>query len=295
MLLVTFSDGERMSIGALDRQRAEIVDLCAAAPQLPPSMLDFIALGTDGLEAARQAMGSGQHRLKQTQVRLLAPIPRPARNIFCLGKNYLAHAHEVRSIVSGGGQESAVPKHPVVFTKAPSCVIGPGESIPIELDPTDSVDYEGEFTVVIGAGGRAIRRAAAMTHVFGYTLINDVTSRTLQRQHLQWFLGKSLDGFCPMGPVIATADEVADVRELQLQTRVNQELRQNGSVGDLIFDIPTLIETLSGGMTLEPGDLIATGTPAGVGAGFDPPRFLNKGDTVEITVEPIGTLSNRAG
>lgn len=295
MLLVTFSDGKRVSIGALDRQRAEIVDLCAAAPQLPPSMLDFVALGTDALDTARRVIATGQHRLAEDRVHLLAPIPRPARNIFCLGKNYAAHAHEVRSIVSGGGQENAVPKYPVVFTKAPSCVIGPGAPIPIKLDPTASVDYEGEFTVVIGSGGRGITRADAMAHVFGYTIINDVTSRKLQRQHLQWFLGKSLDGFCPMGPVIVTADEVADVRELQLQTRVNQELRQDGRIGDLIFDVPTLIETLSRGMTLQPGDLIATGTPAGVGAGFDPPRFLQQGDIVEITIEPIGTLTNRAG
>ena len=155
-----------------------------------------------------------------------------------------------------------------------------------------SVDYEGELGVVIGQGGRDITRAAAMEHVYGYTVINDVTSRRMQRSHQQWFLGKSIDGFCPMGPAIATGDDIPDVTRLRVQTWVNGELRQQGCVADLIFAIPTLIETLSRTMTLEPGDILATGTPAGVGMGFQPPRFLGKGDVVRITIEPIGTLEN---
>jgi 2-keto-4-pentenoate hydratase/2-oxohepta-3-ene-1,7-dioic acid hydratase in catechol pathway len=181
---------------------------------------------------------------------------------------------------------------PVIFTKATTSVIGPHDPIPAHLDPTSSVDYEGELTVVIGKGGRGIRAQDAFEHVFGYTIINDVTARTLQHRHKQWFLGKSLDGFCPMGPAVVTRDEVPDVRALQLLTRVNGELRQDAPVADLIFDIPTLIATISLGTTLLPGDLIATGTAAGVGIGFDPPRYLKAGDEVAVTIEPIGTLTN---
>jgi 2-keto-4-pentenoate hydratase/2-oxohepta-3-ene-1,7-dioic acid hydratase in catechol pathway len=174
-------------------------------------------------------------------------------------------------------------------------VIGPGEPIPTANDYTDSTDYEGELTVVIGEGGRNIPGRDAYDHVYGYTIINDVTARTLQNRHRQWFLGKSLDGYCPMGPCIVTADEIKDVSRLKLVTHVNGELRQSASVGQLIFDIPALIECVSRVMTLEPGDLIATGTCAGVGIGFDPPKFLKKGDVVAVTIEPIGTLENPVG
>jgi 2-keto-4-pentenoate hydratase/2-oxohepta-3-ene-1,7-dioic acid hydratase in catechol pathway len=174
-------------------------------------------------------------------------------------------------------------------------VIGPGDPIPTANDYTDSTDYEGELTVVIGEGGRNIPGRDAYDHVYGYTIVNDVTARTLQNRHRQWFLGKSLDGYCPMGPCIVTADEIKDVSRLQLVTHVNGELRQNASVGQLIFDIPALIECVSRVMTLEPGDLIATGTCAGVGIGFNPPKFLKKGDVVAVTIEPIGTLENPVG
>jgi 2-keto-4-pentenoate hydratase/2-oxohepta-3-ene-1,7-dioic acid hydratase in catechol pathway len=171
-------------------------------------------------------------------------------------------------------------------------VIGPGDIIPAHRDPSRSTDYEGELAVVIGPGGRDIGRADAMRHVYGYTIINDVTARVVQKRHEQWFLGKSLDGFCPMGPAILTADDVPDVGALTIQTRVNNELRQDSSVALLIFDIPVLIETISSLMTLEAGDIISTGTPAGVGVGFKPPRFLKRGDVVSVTIDPIGTLEN---
>jgi 2-keto-4-pentenoate hydratase/2-oxohepta-3-ene-1,7-dioic acid hydratase in catechol pathway len=234
-------------------------------------------------------VASGTGRLPLAQATLLAPIPRPARNLFCVGKNYRDHAREVQSSIVTA---DAVPELPIIFTKATTTVIGPGAPIPASLDPTASVDYEGELAVVIGRGGRGIARADAMRHVYGYTIVNDVTSRRLQKQHQQWFLGKSLDGFGPLGPAIVTADEVPDVGALRVRTTVNGELRQDGRVADLIFDIPALIETLARAMTLEPGDLIATGTPAGVGMGFTPPRFLKPGDVVAVTVEPIGTLEN---
>ncbi len=292
MHLITFRADQQDRIGALDRSRGEVVDFAQAAPGLPGNMAAFIALQAAGLDEARRALASGEGRIPAEQVQLLAPMPRPPRNILCVGKNYREHAREVKSIRSGSADEAVIPEFPIIFTKATSSVIGPQEPIPAWLDTADTTDYEGELAVVIGAGGRAIERAAALRHVYGYTIINDVTSRQLQRQHLQWFLGKSLDGFCPMGPVITTADEVEDVTRLRLQTRVNGELRQDGRIADLIFDIPVLIETLSRSMTLEPGDIIATGTPAGVGMGFNPPRFLHAGDVVAITIEPIGTLEN---
>ena len=238
-------------------------------------------------------MAGGAGRRPLAQVQLLAPIPRPRRNLFCVGKNYRAHAHEIRSLGSGSGDtRDGVPTQPIIFTKATTCVIGPHATIPAWLDATHTVDYEGELAVVIGQGGRGITRVAAMGHVYGYTIVNDVTSRSLQSRHQQWFLGKSLDGFCPMGPALLSADAVPDVSRLRLQTRVNGELRQDACVADLIFDIPTLIETLSRGMTLEPGDIIATGTPAGVGMGYTPARYLKRGDRVAVGIDPIGILEN---
>jgi len=293
MLLVTFADGAGSRIGVLDAARGELVDLAQAAPGLPPDMPGLIALGEAGLAEARRALASGGARRPLAQVRLLAPLPRPARNILCVGKNYRDHVQEVQSIAAGGAAPpDALPAAPIFFTKATTTVIGPGEPIPASSDPTQSVDYEGELAVVIGPGGRGIAAADALRHVFGYTILNDVTSRRLQGRHQQWFLGKSLDGFCPLGPAILTADAVPDVRQLRVQTRVNGELRQDGALSELIFDIPTLIETLSQCMTLEPGDLLATGTPAGVGMGFKPARYLKPGDRVAITIEPIGTLEN---
>ena len=292
MLLVTFIEGGKSRLGILDRARDEVVDLSRVASGLPQDMAAFIALGESGLAEARRAPASRTGRLPLAQVRLTAPIPKPARNIFCVGKNYREHAQELQTAGLKGDGAEAIPELPIFFTKATSSVIGPGEPIPAWLDPTNTTDYEGELAVVIGPGGRGIARAEAMRHVYGYTIVNDVTSRALQRRHQQWFLGKSLDGFCPMGPAIATADEAPDVGTLRVQTRVNGELRQDASVSGLVFDIPTLIETLSRTMTLAPGDVIATGTPAGVGMGFKSPKFLKQGDVVAITIDPIGTLEN---
>ena len=291
MLLASFTIGSGSRIGVLNRAREEIIDLSLAAPGLPRDMAAFIALGIDALDTARRAVSASAPEAKRrlAEVELMAPLPRPARNILCIGKNYRDHANEVKSLPSGG---SDLPEFPIVFTKAPSTVIAPGVPIPSHLDSSRSTDYEGELGVIIGRGGRGITAADAMEHIFGYTVINDVTARDLQRRHQQWFIGKSLDGYCPMGPAILTADEVPDVRALCIRTQVNGELRQTGCVEDLIFDIPSLIETLSAGMTLEPGDIIATGTPAGVGAGFNPPKYLQRGDRVSITIDPIGTLEN---
>ncbi|MEH6738773.1 MAG: fumarylacetoacetate hydrolase family protein [Sulfitobacter sp.] len=224
---------------------------------------------------------------------IVAPIPTPRRNIFCVGKNYHAHAKEFQDSgfdSSSSGQES--PDVPIVFTKAPSSVIGPNESILSELDPTGTLDYEGELAVIIGIGGRGIKAADAMAHVYGYSIINDVTARETQNLHKQWFLGKSPDTFCPFGPAIVTSNEISDVGKLTLKTVVNGELRQDAIVSDLIFDIPTIIETISAAITLQPGDIIATGTPVGVAIGFKPPRYLKSGDTVSVEISNIGSISN---
>lgn len=294
MRLVTFSDEKGARVGVHDAAANEIVDL-AATTRLPKEMTAFVALGKSGISRARRAVKSGEGRVPFDAVKLLAPFPRPARNILCVGKNYHEHAREFHDSGFDASAKEAVPDVPIMFTKWPSAVIGPREPIPSANDYTDSVDYEGELTVVIGEGGRNITARDAFKHVYGYTIVNDVTARTLQNRHRQWFLGKSLDGFCPMGPCILTADEVKDVGHMRLLTLVNGEVRQDAHVSQLIFDIPTLIETLSRVMTLEPGDLIATGTCAGVGIGFDPPKFLKAGDTVAVSIEPIGTLENPVG
>lgn len=276
-------------VGAL-RADGAVLDLSAADQAVSwDHMPALIAGGEAMLKRARAA--AAQAPVVEDAV-LLAPIPRPAKNIFCVGKNYHEHAKEFAGSGFDASTKDVVPEAPVVFTKPPTSVSGPGDTIPSFLDPTNSVDYEGELAVVIGKGGRGIARADWAQHVFGYTIVNDVTARTLQHKHRQWILGKGIDGFCPMGPAILTADEATDPTRLRLTTHVNGELRQDALVADLIFDIPTLIEAISAGITLEPGDIIATGTPAGVGIGFKPPRFLKPGDVVRIEVAGIGVLEN---
>ncbi|MGY6257069.1 fumarylacetoacetate hydrolase family protein [Paraburkholderia caledonica] len=229
-------------------------------------------------------------------VEVLAPIDQPRRNLFCVGKNYHEHAAEFQNsgFDSSAQNGEHAPEAPVLFTKPASTIIGPGEKIPRHTSVTSQLDYEAELGVVIGKAGRNISKANAMDYVFGYTVINDFTARDLQKLHRQWFLGKSLDGFCPMGPYVVTADEV-DGQNIDVKCWVNGELRQNSNTSKLIFDIPTLIETLSAGIELQPGDVIATGTPAGVGIGFTPPRFLQKGDVVRIEIENVGVLENEVG
>jgi 2-keto-4-pentenoate hydratase/2-oxohepta-3-ene-1,7-dioic acid hydratase in catechol pathway len=185
-----------------------------------------------------------------------------------------------------------IPDHPIIFTKATSSIIATGDPIDVSNDPTGTSDYEGELGVVVGPGGRAIPAANAMDHVYGYTVINDMTARDLQKQHIQFFIGKSAATFCPMGPWIVTSDEVDDIRASWLRTKVNGEERQAAPIADLIFDIPTLIEAISAAVLLEPGDVIATGTPAGVGIGFDPPVYLHAGDVVEISIDGVGSIRN---
>ncbi|HTK90172.1 MAG TPA: fumarylacetoacetate hydrolase family protein [Verrucomicrobiae bacterium] len=307
MHLVTFRKGRSQGrVGAIWHEA--VIDLAGVARDLaaqrnepargrgfPKTMLELVEGGEAALARAREAFEAGQ-RLVDAQspdelaarklayplakVRLLAPIV-PPRNVFCLGRNYADHAAE---------RGAAVPEHPVYFTKPPACVIGPGERVTHHA-VTKELDYEVELTAVIGVGGRDIQRGNALRHVFGYTVINDVTARDLQKKHGQWFKGKSLDTFCPMGPVLVTADEIPDPQNLAVSLRVNGQVRQSSHTSKMIFPVDQCIEVLSQGFTLVPGDVIATGTPDGVGAATG--NFLKVGDRMEAEVERIGVLPNR--
>ena len=223
---------------------------------------------------------------------LEAPIPRPRRNIYCVGKNYHEHAKEfAASGFDSSAVEGAVPKHPIIFSKVPECVVAHRDSVKIDRRVSAAVDYEAELGVIIGKGGRGIKAANALDYVWGYTIINDVTARDLQGRYSQWLIGKSQDTFCPMGPWAVTRDEI-DLQDTKIQCWINGELRQDANTRDLIFDVPTIIETISAGVTLMPGDVIATGTPAGVGIGFTPPKYVVPGDIARIDIAGIGVLEN---
>jgi 2-keto-4-pentenoate hydratase/2-oxohepta-3-ene-1,7-dioic acid hydratase in catechol pathway len=227
------------------------------------------------------------------RTKLAAPVGPLTKNVICVGKNYYDHAREfAQSGVDQSGDKQDVPADPVIFTKSPSSLADPGQRIVAALDPTHTVDYEGEFGVVIGKHAKNVKREDALEYVFGYTIVNDLTARTVQKKHKQWFLGKSLDGFCPVGPYLVTRDEFGVPGEQELATYVNEERRQSAKLKDMIFDVPSFIETVTAYVPLEPGDLLATGTPAGVGIGFTPPKYLKAGDVVKISISGIGELVN---
>ncbi len=286
MRLITFEHRGRFAAGYLDGEMAVV---CVDGPGARLAVREVIEAGTPALAAWQEGGGA---RLPVADVRLLAPMPELRRDVFCVGKNYRDHAAEFHASGFDATAAAAVPEHPVVFTKATTSVCGPGDEVRASLDPTGTVDYEGELAVVIGRRTFGIAAAHAMDHVFGYMIVNDITSRELQKRHNQWVIGKGIDTFCPMGPWIATADEIADVTALQLVTEVNGEERQRARVEQLIFDIPTLISTMSATMTLLPGDVIATGTPVGVGIGFTPPKYLAPGDRMRVSITGLGTLEN---
>ena len=274
MRFVTFEKNGKSAGGVLmDGNVSSLADILPGAGV--ESVLDLINSGSDSLKELQKAVYSGRGEwLALESVELNAPIPRPAKNIICVGKNYAEHATEFH--VSGfdsSKQGEELPGYPIIFTKSPTSVIAHNAEIDSSMDSTNSIDYEGELAIVIGKKAKGVSEDEAYDHIFGYTLVNDVTSRITQKNHNQWFLGKSPDTFCPMGPSILTADEIADVEGLELRTLVNGEVRQKAKVRDLIFKIPELIETISKTITLEPGDIIATGTPVGVGIGFNPPSI----------------------
>jgi 2-keto-4-pentenoate hydratase/2-oxohepta-3-ene-1,7-dioic acid hydratase in catechol pathway len=283
MRLITYlHDGVQTPGLCLDGDR--VVDLLSVAP----SIQALVEGGPELLAAVRTLGANPAVTLALSEIRLLAPIPRPRKNVFCVGRNYVEHVREGARM---GAADAQPPEVPNFFTKAPTAVNAPGA--PFRLDPkvTGFLDYEVELAVVIGKAGRDIARDKAYEHVFGYTVANDITARDLQRKHLQWFKGKSLDGSCPLGPWIVTADEIGDPTTLELSLTVNGQERQRAVTSMMIFDVPAIIESLSAGLTLEPGDVIATGTPSGVGYAMDPPNGLKAGDVVVARIDRIGELT----
>ena len=251
-----------------------------------------------GAQAIIEALVAGQPlpalagaALAVSSVKLESPLPVPRRNVWCVGRNYHAHAKELQASVFKDSNTDTK-AWPIVFTKVPECVVGPTDDVQLPgAAVSEQIDYEAELAVIIGKGGKGITKADAMKHVWGYTIVNDVTARDWQNKHMQWHMGKSFDTFCPMGPWLVSADEM-DGTNTHVRCYVNGEERQNAATPDLIFDIPTLIETLSAGITLYPGDVIATGTPVGVGIGFTPPKYLKSGDVVRVEIDGIGVLEN---
>ena len=270
----------------------DIVDVSTLHPSAPKTLIELIQRGPEEwLRLADRVSDVSRGRSHAGKdVYWHAPIPRPTKNVFCLGRNYADH---VKEAAKARGQEFKLPAHPVFFTKAPTTVIGPYDDIVWDQRVTQQVDWEAELGVIIGVAGRNIRRGDAMSHVFGYTVINDVSARDLQAAHGQFFKGKSLDTFCPMGPVVVTADEYGDPQRKSVKLRVNGVEKQHGNTADMIFPIDQTIEVLSLGCTLEPGDIISTGTPEGVGLGRTPQEWLKVGDVMETEVEGIGVLRNR--
>lgn len=293
MKFVTAEDHHGVFVGIIGEETDSVLPLKRAEEAwkgestLPETLQECIALegfAGQAAEILQWSLANAEELFVKDAI-LLAPIPRPLKNIFCVGKNYAEHAIEM-------GSKDDIPEHVMVFTKAPTTVIGPNETVLNHKNVTEQLDYEGELAVVIGKKGKGIKREEALDYIFGYTIINDVTARDLQSRHKQFFIGKSLDTSCPMGPWIVHSSVIENPNELKLETRINDEVRQSSNTKNFIFPIEEVISVLSEGMTLEPGDIIATGTPAGVGKGFKPPIFLNSGDKMEVTVEKIGKLVN---
>ncbi|KRC08606.1 hydrolase [Hydrogenophaga sp. Root209] len=287
MRIATFVHEGQRRVGQVSADGQSVTAFALGAAQAARGALPLIEASAQG--AALPALTGPAIAL--ASVRLEAPLPLPRRNLWCVGRNYHEHAKELQTSVFKDNNANPA-TWPIVFTKVPECVIATGDEVRMPgAAVSEQIDYEAELAVIIGVGGKNITRDDAMNHVYGYTIVNDVTARDVQMRHQQWDMGKSFDTFCPMGPWIVTADEL-DGQHTRVRCWVNGALRQDGRTEDLIFDIPTLIETISRGITLHPGDVIATGTPAGVGMGLKPPVFLRAGDVVRIDIDGIGTLQN---
>ena len=284
MRLITYSDSGHSRVGAV--MDGKVVDLGDRFD----SMLHLIEEGKP--EEVRYLAENAAPIAEVSEVKLHAPIPDPRRNLFCVGWNYLPHFEEGRG--RRGEGEKELPEHPAFFSKATTTVTGPGDDIPFDPDFSEKMDYEAELAVVIGRRGRSIPAENAMQYVYGYAAANDFTARDVQRRHGgQWFKGKSMDHSCPMGPWIVTSDEIPDPQDLRLQCHVNGVEKQSSSTKYMYFSIAEVIEELSLGMTLLPGDIVLTGTPDGVGLWREPPEFLCPGDEVIVAVSGIGTLTNK--
>ncbi len=295
MKFVSFLHQDQESYGVLVNNDKEILDIRGFAKSLnqkmPKSLLEGIEQGESFLIEIKKLIGksinNGHAYLFpiDNDSSFLSPIPKPSRNIMCIGKNYRDHAIEM-------GSEADIPENLLVFTKATTTVVGHQQPIDLHENSTSQLDYEGELAVIIGKKGKEISNEKVEDYIFGYSILNDVTARDLQKKHGQFFIGKSLDATCPIGPWIVTKDEIHDPESLSITTKVNNEVRQCSNTSHFIFSLAEMIETISNGMTLLPGDIIATGTPAGVGKGMIPPQFLKRGDKIEIEIENIGTLVN---
>lgn len=297
MKLLSFQHDGKVKFGPKVKKEEAVWDVLEIAEfygetDFPQTIIDGIALGMDFIEKVRKLVEKAgkeeaPERFKHafTAIEWLSPIPRTPKNVLCVGKNYADHVAEMGT--------DAPPEKLMIFTKSPTSIAADEQDLPIHEDVTDQLDYEGELAIVISKKGRNIQKQLAYDYVFGYTIANDITARDIQTAHKQFFLGKSLDGSCPMGPYIVTKDEIPNAQHLTVATKVNDEVRQNGNTSDMIFKIDELISEISKYVTLEPGDVILTGTPAGVGKGMNPPSFLRRGDVVKISIEGIGTLVNR--
>lgn len=297
MKLLSFKKEDRTLFGPKVKKEEAVWDILAIASHyeeasFPQTIIEGISLGLDFVEQIRilvekveKESDLAHFKYSFNDIEWLSPIPRTPKNVICVGKNYEDHVKEMG--------DDTPPEKLMIFTKAPTSIAADEKDLPIHSDVTDNLDYEGELALVISKQGRNIPKQLAYDYIFGYTIANDVTARDIQTAHKQFFLGKSLDGSCPMGPYLVTKDEIPNPQNLSIVTKVNDEVRQNGNTSDMIFKIDDLIAEISRFITLEPGDVIMTGTPEGVGKGMKPPTFLRKGDTVKISIENIGTLSNR--
>ena len=292
MRFVTFKKNSVIRVG-LEILNRGIIDINKANKNLPHDLNKIIKNYAEVEDQIQNINNAQNIHYSINEINLLSPIPVPVRDIICVGKNYAEHAKEAqKSSFSTLQEKRHVPNVPIIFNKATTSVIGPNDKIELINDRTNTTDYEGELGVIIGKRSKNIKYSNATDIIFGYTIINDVTARKLQNNHKQWFIGKSPDTYCPIGPCIITKDEIKDIKNVKIQTTINGEVRQTGIVKDMIFNISTIIETLTKSMTLLEGDIIATGTPSGVGIGFDPPKFLKSGDKIKISVDPIGILEN---
>lgn len=298
MKILSFKVNEEVKFGPKVKREEAVWDVqkiqqeLNVLPQFADTIIDGIAKGYDFVEKMRKLVDAAEKspeaesfKYAFTDIEWLSPIPRTPKNIMCIGKNYNDHAKEM-----GAAQ---APEDIIVFTKATTAIAADEQTVSVHADVTTQLDYEGELAVVIGKQGKNIPKNLAYDYVFGYTIANDITARDLQAKHKQFFLGKSLEGSCPLGPYLVTKDEIPNPHKLTVVTKVNDEVRQNGTTADMTHKVEELIALLSQHVTLEPGDIILTGTPAGVGKGMNPPVFLQAGDTVKVSIEDIGTLVNR--
>jgi 2-keto-4-pentenoate hydratase/2-oxohepta-3-ene-1,7-dioic acid hydratase in catechol pathway len=259
--------------------------------ELPKDMIGFIEASSELdmkllEDTAKTCEGDS---IDLSNIKILSPIPYPKRGIICLGKNYLDHINEVKSLKN---VSSDIPSKPIYFSKIAYPAIGQGDYVDSHSHIVKELDYEVELAIIISKKCKNVKKEDAENYIFGYSVANDISARDIQTSHVQWHKGKSFDTFCPIGPYIVHESKISFPPALEIKSYVNGEIRQNGNTNQLIFDIPTIISDLSAGITLYPGDIILTGTPAGVGAGFNPPKYLVPGDSVECYIENVGTLTN---